>query len=191
MIGLVLVAILVLETPSLTKPERIETKPQTPIAIIKNSITRQYNQQGQLEYLLSVETAEQYLRINPKNNKPLKADKGYTELSEPNLTLYQSQQESPWNITANNGRAENNGTLITLWGNVIVHRTLADGGEYVMSTERLQVLPLQQLAETDKAVTIHSPNGVADSVGMRLNMIDNVTELLSQVKGIYESNPRP
>lgn len=189
-IGLVLVAVLVSETPSLTQPERIEAKPQTPIAIIKNSTTRQYNNQGQLEYLLSVETAEQYLRVN-KNNKPLKVEKGYTDLSHPDLTLYQSEEEFPWNITAKNGRAENNGTLITLWGDVIVYRLLEDGGEYIMSTNRLKVLPLEQLAETDKAVTIHSPNGVADSVGMRLNMISNVTELLSQVKGVYESNPSP
>ncbi len=188
--GLVLAAVLISENPKITAPLKLESKPQTPIAIIKNSITRQYNPQGQLEYLLQVETAEQFLRVNPKNDKPLSAGKGYTELSQPDLTLFQSEQ-TPWNITAENGRAENNGTVITLWGDVVVYRSLADGGEYIMSTDQLEVRPLEQLAETDRAVTIRSPNGVANAVGMRLNMINNVTELLSQVKGVYESNPLP
>ncbi len=190
--GLFVLVILLWENPEITQTKpATETQSQAPAANIQNSKTRQFAATGRLQYLLVVDKAEQYLRYNAQN-RPLEAKRGYTDLSNPFLTLFSEQpNQTPWKITADHGRAENNGSLITLWGNVVVRKDLETGGEYRLTTDKLDVKPVEQIAESESPVSITSPEGIADSVGMRLNMITNITELLSQVTGIYETQPAP
>ncbi len=183
--ALVLAAVLLVDNPTLEPAPEQAPQKSTPGAVMTQATIRQYNDQGQLQYVLQVERAEQFFRFN-KENKPLNTSRGYTDLSAPKLTLHNSDDVAPWHISAEHGRTDNNGNRITLWGDVVAHQALADGGQYRLNTQRLVVNPAQQTATSDQPVTLLSPEGTGNAVGMSLDLLAQTVTLESQVKAIYE-----
>ncbi|WP_317930949.1 LPS export ABC transporter periplasmic protein LptC [Halioxenophilus sp. WMMB6] len=182
--ALVLVALLLLQPPGEeVAPLAIPTE-RTPIAVIEHSSTRQYGSEGRLQYLLKVDRAEQFLRY--KNNKPLNFQRGYTDLAQPELTIYAKDNEQPWVFRSKHGRTEHNGELITLWGDVVVSQSITDSDEYQVATQKLEIYPEKQLVTTSEAVNIRTPEGIASAVGLNINMLTGVSSLESQVQGVYE-----
>lgn len=184
---LVLCALLFIEHPA-TDIELVQTpREDTPISIIDKATTRQYDLQGNLQYLLHVDAAKQFLRFS--GNEPLSLKQGYTELTKPRLTIYDNQDQDHWYFQADMGRTENNGELIVLSGQVIATKPGENGQDYQLTTEHMEIQPTLQLASTDEAVNIRSPNGVADAVGLFIDMNTGVTELKSNVRGTYDAKP--
>ncbi|GLS25419.1 LPS export ABC transporter periplasmic protein LptC [Marinibactrum halimedae] len=169
-----------------------------PQAIMSNMATTEYREDGSINYQLHVKRAEQFQRINPKNNRPLPDNRGYTDLTTPELTLYGEKKPgetdekapSPWKIRADQGRAENSGDIVTLWGNVVATQSLPNGGEYRMVTSRMTLEPKLQLAKTDKPVIITSPEGKTSAIGMSADLKQQVIDLLANVQGTFDANPK-
>ena len=182
---LVVAAVLLVDNPTLEpEPEQAPEK-NTPGAVMTQATIRQYSAQGQLQYLLQVDRAEQFYRFN-RQNKPLDAGRGYTDLDNPKLTLFNQDNAAPWRFSAKQGHTENNGQRITLWGDVVAQQALVGGGEYRLDTERLVVNPEQQTASSEQPVTLRSPEGLGNAVGMAIDLPAQTVTLNSQVKAIYE-----
>lgn len=184
---LVIAAVLLVDNPTLEEPQQQAPQQNTPGAIITAATTRQYDANGQLQYVLQVDRAEQYFRFN-QQDKPLPTSRGYTDLSSPRLVLHSDSNPQPWHFSADHGRTENKGNLITLWGNVVAEQALAGGGQYRIETSRLRVEPLLQQATSQQPVTIRSPQGLGNSTGMSIDMPQQTVTLNSQVKATYEAN---
>jgi len=60
-----------------------------------------------------------------------------------------------------------------------------------MSTAFLHVIPDQNLARTDRAVTITDAATVVTAVGLELNNETRVLKLLSNVRGTYDPSKAP
>jgi len=183
-VTLVLAALLFIEHPAIDSDLAQNPTRDTPISIIEHSSTREFDANGQLQYLLKVDRALQYLRF--ADDQPLSIKQGFTELHNPQLTIYDAKSDDRWHFESRYGRTENNGEQIILWGQVVAHKPGENGRDYRVTTERLEILPEAKLATTEEAVNIRSPNGVADAVGMHIDMNSGLTELKSQVRGTYD-----
>ena len=59
-----------------------------------------------------------------------------------------------------------------------------------LQTSYLHVIPDQDLAKTDRQVTLTSGNSTVTSVGLEFNNATRSLKLLSQVQGTFETPPR-
>lgn len=182
-IVLTILFLLFWDTPpqSFLKPE-IEPQAQIkfPSNILHNSVNRRYDTDGQLNSVFEAEESR-YFQVNPKR----RTHKDYAELKLPKLTLH-SSEKPPWRITADEGKAEKNGDLIKLWGNVHIWQQDEFGQISELTTPYLVVKPEQQYAETDKPVMIVSAGSTTNAVGMKAFLQQDKIQLLSQVRGIHE-----
>jgi lipopolysaccharide export system protein LptC len=114
-------------------------------------------------------------------------DNSTTELEYPELTHYDTE-EGPVTIRANQGLLSENGEDAYFTGDVRVRRA-AHGEHQEMSlyTSFLHVIPDQDLAKTDREVTMTSGNSTAKSVGLEFNNKARTVKLLSQVSVSYQT----
>lgn len=105
-----------------------------------------------------------------------------TELDQPHLLLYNNG--SPlWHISAAKGNIKNDTQMISLEGKVHMQREGDDPLE--LRTERIQIHPKTQYAETSAAVILTSPQVRLQGIGMRIDINEERLELLSDVRGNY------
>ena len=94
------------------------------------------------------------------------------------------------NITANHALLTSGSEDAYFTGDVRVVREARDNyPELKAFTSFLHVIPDQDLAKTDKPVTLTYPHSIVTAVGLELNSDTRVLKLLSNVKGHYD-NPR-
>lgn len=158
--------------------ERTATFPHAYMTDIK---LREYDTSGNLRNILTTETAEHF-QINP--NQPGIHD--YTLLKQPRMIFSDAADVAPWNLTANDGRIDQNGQLVTLLNDVRVYQQSSDEGLLELLTSELRIKASQQYAETDKAVKMRAQQGHLDTLGMKAYLGEDRIELLSQVRGTYE-----
>lgn len=111
-------------------------------------------------------------------------DDDSTEIINP-ITAFLEPGQDNWEITANHGYTEGEGDEILLTGNVII--TNKNNPAFNMLTEKLTLHTGDNTAYTDAAVTIHSPQGVTDSVGLHAVLDEETINLHSRVKGQYDA----
>ncbi len=116
-------------------------------------------------------------------------DDDTTELTKPRLQVF-SDKGKPVHVVAERGWVTSGNDVILLYGEVRIWRD-NDAGERMLEiiTSDLKVLPDDEYAETDNAVTIISGTTITDAVGMRMKMKQQRMELLSEVKTRYEIAP--
>ncbi|HEC72991.1 MAG TPA: LPS export ABC transporter periplasmic protein LptC [Methylophaga aminisulfidivorans] len=107
-----------------------------------------------------------------------------TEITNPIAEFLQTNRDS-WIITANHGHTQGKGTTILLTGNVII--VDKENPALKMLTEKLTLDTQYNTAYTDQAVTIKSPNGDTESVGLHADLNDETINLHSRVKGQYDA----
>lgn len=107
-----------------------------------------------------------------------------TEITNP-ITEFLRTGEDTWVITADHGHTQGKGESILLTGNVII--TDKDNPAFKMLTEKLTLNTEFNTAYTKEPVTIHSPDGVTDSVGLHADLDDETINLHSRVKGQYDA----
>ncbi len=119
-------------------------------------------------------------------------DDDSTHLQSPRFVSHATAQ-APLTITAREALVSSEGENIYFQDNVLVKRApYADKSELVMRTSYLHVIPDNNTARTDRAVTITDANTVVTAVGLELNNETRVLKLLSKVKGTYhDPNKRP
>lgn len=108
---------------------------------------------------------------------------------EPRL-LHTEPGEPPLAISARRGRMTADAEDVYLMDDVrIVRRQSGPGGEAVLTTSFLHVIPDLDLAKTDRPVTIRDANTEIHGVGLEFNNKTRVATLY-QVKGRYDPPPQ-
>jgi lipopolysaccharide export system protein LptC len=96
----------------------------------------------------------------------------------------------PINISARRGKVTANGDNVYLMDDVrIVREQPEPRGPVVMTTSYLHVMPREDLAQTDKAVTIRDGSTEIHAQGLEFNNKTRVATLF-QVKGRYDPPPK-
>jgi lipopolysaccharide export system protein LptC len=146
-----------------------------PDYMMNNFVTSQTDITGKLRYVLAATEMVHY------------PDDDSTILQRPRFTQYST--EKPYTrIEGLRGYISNNGEEIQLVDNVKVTREAFDGkGEMQIATEKLTILPDQDLAKTDSPVVItQAPNTVIHANGMVFSKKDQTVQLNHRVKVHYE-----
>jgi lipopolysaccharide export system protein LptC len=114
-------------------------------------------------------------------------DDNSTELEAPHLVYFNSAQ-APVTVKADAAQIARGGDDVYFSGNVqVVRSAFGDHPELGVLTTYLHVLPDEEIARTDKAVTLMEGNSTASSVGLEFDNKTRQLKLLSQVKARYET----
>ena len=97
------------------------------------------------------------------------------------------QGKDTWVLSANKAYTEGNGEDILLTGNVII--TQKDNNDIELRTEKLNLDTLHDTAYTDLAVSMKSPHGTTNSVGLHASLQERTINLHSRVRGHYDAPP--
>jgi len=109
-----------------------------------------------------------------------------TEIIAPIAQILE-QSKKTWLITANKAYTEGKGEDILLTGNVII--TQIDNTDIELRTEKLNLDTVRDNAYTDLAVSMKSPHGTTNSVGLHASLQEKTINLHSRVKGHYDAPP--
>ena len=111
-------------------------------------------------------------------------------LETPHFFIFEDNQETPWEITANSAIISTDLVLneerVDLMNDVIIHRPDSAGKPLNIYTDSLTVYPESRSLRTEAAVRMISPGIVVSAVGMRGNLDTRRMSLLSEVRGTYE-----
>lgn len=112
-------------------------------------------------------------------------DDDSTHLQTPKFMSF-APTRAPMTITSREALVSSEGENIYFQNDVRATRApYADKSELVIRTSYLHVIPDDNIAKTDRAVTITDANTVVNAVGLELNSETRVLKLLSRVKGTY------
>ncbi len=159
--------------PGLTSPE---SKEAFPIFYLDNVTARQFSSQGTLSYQLQAPRIEYRPRSKQQPNFDV------TNLSKPEFLYFDSPQ--PWRASAQKGVLALDGRVLVLENDVVLS---SDGHNLQIKTDFLVLRPDVNIAMTRKKVEIFSKEGHTTAVGLRANLDVGLINLLSQVRGTYES----
>ena len=116
-------------------------------------------------------------------------DDDTTEMEAPRFMSY--AQSAPLSITAKSGLVSSNGENLYFKGDVrAVRPPFGGNSELVVATEYLHILPDDNVAKTDHAVTISDARMTIAAVGMEMNNETRVLKLNAQVKGAFHDAKR-
>ncbi|MEQ1775797.1 MAG: LPS export ABC transporter periplasmic protein LptC [Burkholderiales bacterium] len=111
-------------------------------------------------------------------------DDDTTDLEAPRFISY--AKSAPVTITAKTGLVSSNGENVYFRDSVrVVRAPYGEKSEMVVNTDYLHVLPDDNIAKTDRAVTITDANMVVNAVGMEMNSETRIVLLNARVKGTY------
>lgn len=145
-----------------------------PDVIITNFSATALGKAGTPRYLLSAQQMEHF------------PDDDSTYLTEPRLTS-PYRNRPPLHISADSGVVTHNGDEILLHDHVSIVREAAENiGEMTVATSYLRVLPDEEIAETDRPVTVTGNRSVTTARGLKLDSATRVLTLLAQVRTDYE-----
>ncbi len=117
-----------------------------------------------------------------------------TRLIAPRFVSY-ATTAAPVTVSAKEGLVSSEGENIYFENDVRVTRApYADKSELVMETSYMHVIPDENIARTDRPVTITDANTVVHAIGLELNSETRVLKLFSKVRGTYREpngSPKP
>jgi lipopolysaccharide export system protein LptC len=159
--------------PASTQPEK---KRHDPDAIMENFSATNLNMQGQPDFILAAKKLLHY------------PDDDSTTVDEPRITMLSPGQPTI-HATAEHGTVSSKGDEVFLRDNVnVLREASAQQGQMTLQTQYLHILPYQDLADTDRAVTIVDTHSIVHATGMEMNNKTRTLKLLSQVKSEYVPN---
>lgn len=151
---------------------------KVPDYTLQKFTTWHWNAQGQLYSMIAAPRMQHYLGQA-------------TELTSPVMTFYQ-QGLATWEVKAERAQVSATGEEIHLQGETIFQQQVAPNFK-IVSQEVLVYMPKvstgqvsENYAETAALATVIGPQGLMQSVGMRVLMDTQRIYLLSQVVGRYE-----
>lgn len=113
------------------------------------------------------------------------ATSGIGTVENPDIRIQQDNEE--WYITADSAVIAPDRELITLAGQVTMLRRNAITGEQLdIETRDVRLNVTPRTASTEAAVRIRQDRDRLDAIGMRLDIINDRFELLSEVRAHYE-----
>lgn len=181
--GLCLAVLYFWESPSqILKSWKISstTDTHTPYSIISKAKTQHFDKGGKLSYEFFTETLKHFRLDLSKISED-----DYTALESPKLTLYTN--DGPWYVTALEGKATDNGNILTLWKNVKIWQNAEQNDQQIeLLTDELVIEPVRKRIHTGSQVIIRSVQGQLEARGMEVNLLTRKIKLLNQVKGRHE-----
>ncbi len=109
-----------------------------------------------------------------------------TEIINP-VAQFLEQEKDTWIVSSNKATTVGKGEDIVLTGNVIA--TQANNPDIELRTELLNLDTVHNTAYTNLPVTMKSPHGETDSVGLHAALDQKTINLHSRVKGHYDAPP--
>lgn len=163
------------ETVELQGPKIDGSNRHDPDYTMRNFVTTQTDAAGRLRYVLAATEMLHY------------PDDDSTVLQRPRFTQF-SLNKPYTQIEGLRGYISSDGNEVELLDNVKVVRQAFEGkGEMQVLTEKLLILPKQDLVKTDAPVTIkQAPKTVITAVGMVYDKKAQTVTLLDRVKVHYE-----
>jgi len=159
----------------------------------ENLVTYSMDKTGNIYFQLKVKHIEHY------------PDDDSLTLLKPEITIYKDQQ-AQWTISSENGVVSANGDEVVLSNSVIAiqsmihsttkstrHSTTGNTNNdankqargLILTTEKLVIKPTLKFAETELDVRLQDANGSTLATGLKVDMENNIIQLLSNVKGSY------
>lgn len=158
------------------QPEPVKPDGSTrhdPDSIVENFSAVKLNEQGTPYFIMSAAKMLHY------------PDDDSTALEAPRLTLL-AEDSPPLLAKAESGSISRKGDELLLQGSVEVLRGAAEEQDQLkLQTESLNIIPDQDLASSDKAVTLTEANSTVNAIGLELNNKTRTIKLLSKVRSEY------
>lgn len=130
--------------------------------------------QGRPKYRIVARTMTRYL------------DDRNTEFADPVFRLYRPG-ESPLEARADWAQLSRKKDRLVLKGDVIVDQPQTQARRaYTVKTSEALVLPDQEVATTDRPLTLYGTNFHIESIGGRINLRTQRAQFFKAVKGVYE-----
>lgn len=140
--------------------------------------TRQFGENGQLQYQLNTVRSEHY-----ENEQRF-------DLLSPVVTAHQ-ETRSPWVLTAEKGVVTEKDKKMLLSGQVLAEQILNDNMHNKIATPELTFHFEKKFAETDKPVTLTTPESLTTGIGMTVELERGLYKLglnpNSRVKSQYDA----
>ena len=114
-----------------------------------------------------------------------------TILLEPKFVTY-AEGQGPVTVTSRRARMSGNGENVFFEQHVrVIRAPHANQQELVLETNYLHVVPDENIAKTDRPVTIRIPDAVVTASGLELNSETRVLKLQGRVRGTFEKPGAP
>ncbi|MBU2885444.1 LPS export ABC transporter periplasmic protein LptC [Gilvimarinus agarilyticus] len=149
--------------------------PDFPEVYLVEMTDRSFDDSGRLTHTLKARQVTYF--------KTADTTEGYIE--QPELTFLSENSSHPWHLVANQGIADIEQQTLQLSGTVNAYSEHPRYGRLDVTTEDLLVNTHEQIATTDKPVTMQSARGTTSAVGLSADLDSGRVALLSEVKGIY------
>jgi len=150
-----------------------------PDYIVENLSAVSLNETGTASYTLAAAKMVHY------------PDGDTTLMTTPKFVSYGSEK-APMTITASEAVVSANGQHVYFQDDVRVTRAAhGTNSELVVRTAFLHVIPDDNMAKTDREVTISDAATTVTAVGLELNNETRVIKLLSNVRGTYDPGKSP
>ena len=154
-------------------PKPDSSKRHDPDFIISKLSATTLNEQGVPRFLMSAQKMRHY------------PDDDSTALEAPRLTLL-AEDSPPLLATAESGTISRKGDELFLQGGVEVLRGAGTKQDQLkLQTEFLNIIPDQDLASSDRAVTLTEAHTTVNAIGLELNNKTRTIKLLSRVRSEY------
>ena len=162
-----------IQSPSSEKNSKNSNSDKNFDYVIENFSTISVNHSSKAHYLIS---AEKMLRYTGDDA---------TYLDQASL-IDTTPGKSLMRVRADQAKLSGNNNDVLLNGNVVVLRPDENGNKMTMTTSFLHILPNDEIARTDKPVTITEKNTTINTTGIEIDDRNRITTLLSRVKVIHE-----
>ena len=148
--------------------------PTEPDSFVVNGRFLSFNERGQRTAVIESPRIEQF------------ESRRAATMIAPRATLYDEGSGTPWTLTAATGDFLQERNILRLEQDVVVRRTLANGREGTLVTDRLTLDNGERIVHTDAPVRLTDQFSVTEAVGMKAWIDDRILELRSQVESVYE-----
>jgi lipopolysaccharide export system protein LptC len=149
-----------------------ESSRQDPDFIVDNIVVRRLDATGNVKHTLHAERMTHF----PHDDS--------THLVSPRFVSHASQ--APVSITSRTARVSSGGDNVYFEDDVrAVRAAYGKRSELVLRTNYLHVIPDENIARTDRAVTITDDHTAATAIGLELNSETRTVKFLSQFRGTY------
>lgn len=168
--------------PNILSPKKLSSPfERFPYAVLHDARTSHFDETGTLNYEFDAVTLKHF-RADMQNS----SDEDYMLITAPKLTIY--GDANPWHVTAKQGKVMAQGEKLTLWDDVKVWQAanIKNEGAMELTTQTIDIYPIQKRIATDAHVHIVAPNGIVDANGLEVDMVTQRIKLLANVRGKHD-----
>ena len=145
------------------------SKRHDPDAIVENFSATKLNEEGAPNFIMAAKKMLHY------------PDDDSTTLEEPHITMLSTGQPAI-HASAKSATISSKGDEVFLHDDVEVQREASERQDsYRLQTDYLRIVPDQNLADSDRVVTIVDAHNIVHATGMELDNNTRILKLLSQV----------